>query len=137
MKERLRLETAFDSLFSTHTGYDELDQRIAKTKAKKDSLLLVLQYPELPLHNNASELGVRQRVRKRDVSFGPRTEDGVKSWDTFATLAETTKKLGVSFYHYLNDRISGTNHILPLADMVMIRAQALNLGWSFFPTPNF
>ena len=130
-EERLRLETAFDVLFSNHTGYDDLDQRIAKTKAKKDSLLLVLQYPELPLHNNASELGVRQRVRKRDVSFGPRTEDGVKSWDTFETLAETAKKLGVSFYHYLVDRISGTNQIQPLADLVSSRANELNLGWSF------
>ena len=131
VEDRLRLEIAFDDLFSNQTGYDALDQRIAKTKAKKDSLLLVLQYPELPLHNNASELAVRQRVRKRDVSFGPRTEDGVKSWDTFATLAETTKKLGVSFYHYLVDRISATNQIQPLADLVLLRATELNLGWSF------
>lgn len=131
VEERLRLETEFDDLFSNHTGYDALDQRIAKTKAKKDSLLLVLQYPELPLHNNASELGVRQRVRKRDVSFGPRSEDGVRAWDTFATLAETAKKLGVSFYHYLNDRISGTYQIQPLADLVSLRAIELNLEWSF------
>ncbi|MCX6056037.1 MAG: transposase [Chloroflexi bacterium] len=108
VEERLRLETVFDDLFRKHTGYDALDQRISKTKARKDSLLLVLEYPELPLHNNASKLGVRQRVRKRDVSFGPRTEDGVKSWDTFGTLAETAKKLGVSFYDYLIDRISAT-----------------------------
>jgi hypothetical protein len=131
VEERLRLETVFDSLFTNITGYDALDQRIAKTKAKKDSLLLVLQYPELPLHNNASELGVRQRVRKRDVSFGPRTEDGVKSWDTFETLAETAKKLKVSFYKYLVDRITGTNQIQPLADLISLRANELNLGWSF------
>jgi hypothetical protein len=131
MEERLRLEIEFDDLFSSHTGYDALDQRIAKTKAKKDSLLLVLQYPELPLHNNASELGVRQRVRKRDVSFGPRTEDGVRAWDTFATLSETTKKLGVSFYRYLQDRISADNQIPLLADLVSKRAKELNLGWSF------
>jgi hypothetical protein len=131
VEERLRLETEFDDLFSSQTGYDALDQRIAKTKAKKDSLLLVLQYPELPLHNNASELGVRQRVRKRDVSFGPRTEDGVRAWDTFATLAETAKKLGVSFYRYLQDRISVDDQIPHLADLVSKRAKELNLGWSF------
>ena len=130
-EEGLRLETEFDELFSIQTGYDALDKRIAKTNAKKDSLLLVLQYPELPLHNNASELGVRQRVRKRDVSFGPRTEDGLRAWDTFATLSETTKKLGISFYHYLNDRISGANQIPPLSDLVSLRAIDLNLGWSF------
>lgn len=131
VEKHLRLETEFDDLFSSHSGYDALDQRIAKTKAKKDSLLLVLQYPELPLHNNASELGVRQRVRKRDVSFGPRTEDGKQAWDTFATLAETAKKLGVSFYRYLHDRISTANQIPLLADLVSKRAKELNLGWSF------
>jgi len=137
VKEKLRLEIKFDELFSSLTGYDALDQRIAKTKAKKDNLLLVLQYPELPLHNNASELGVRQRVRKRDVSFGPRTEDGVRAWDTFATLAETAKKLDLSFYHYLIDRVSGINQIQPLDELVMKRAKKLNLGWSFSPTPNY
>ena len=116
--ERTRLENAFDELFSTKTEYDDLDERIAKTKAKKTSLLLVLEYPELPLHNNASELGVRRRVRKRDVSFGPRTEKGKHAWDTFMTLAETTRKLGVSFYAYLYDRITGANAIPALADLI-------------------
>ena len=97
-EESQRLATEFDRLFALKTGYTELDQRMAKTQAKKESLLLVLTYPELPLHNNAAELGVRQRVRKRDISFGPRTQAGVRAWDTFATLAATSKKLGVSFY---------------------------------------
>ncbi len=116
--ERTRLETAFGELFATQTGYEALDERIAKTRAKKQSLLLVLEYPELPLHNNASELGVRRRVRKRDVSFGPRTEAGKRAWDTFMTLAETTRKLGVSFYAYLHDRSTGAKAIQPLADLI-------------------
>ena len=130
-EESVRLEADFDSLFATRSGYDELDRRIAKTQAKKASLLLVLKYPELPLHNNPAELAVRQRVRKRDVSFGPRTQDGRKAWDTFMTLAATTKKLGVSFYAYVQDRIAGTHHIPPLAELVEKAAIELNLGWSW------
>lgn len=133
-EESAHLETEFDTLFSTHTGYDALDQRIMLTRAKKASLLLVLTYPELPLHNNDAELGARQRVRKRDVSFGPRTQDGVRAWDTFATLAATAKKLGVSFYRYLHDRISAKNQIPPLAELVEKRAKELNLGWSWADT---
>jgi hypothetical protein len=130
-QEALRLEAEFDALLATQTGYDQLDKRIAKTRAKKDSLLLVLKYPELPLHNNPAELAVRQRVRKRDVSFGPRTQDGVRAWDTFMTLAATTKKLGVSFYQYIHDRISEMNQIPPLASLVEKAAKELNLGWSW------
>ncbi len=127
-KKRSRLEAGFDRLFATQTGYEDLDQRIAKTRDKKTSLLLVLPYPELPLHNNPAELGVRQRVRKRDVSFGPRTQEGVHAWDTFMTLAATARKLGLSFYAYIHDRISGTNQIPPMATLVEQRARELNLG---------
>jgi len=130
-EERERLEAEFDHLFATRTGYEALDQRIAKSQAKKDSLLLVLKHPELPLHNNPAELGARQRVRKRDVSFGPRTQDGVRAWDTFMSLAETTQKLGLSFYQYIHDRISGANSIPRLADLVEKAAKELNLGASW------
>jgi len=130
-KERRRVESQFDTLFATETGYHDLDQRIAKTCAKKTSLLLVLQHPELPLHNNASELAVRQRVRKRDVSFGPRTQLGLQAWDTFMTLADTARKLGISFYVYIRDRVSGTNQIPPMSILVTKRARELNLGCSW------
>lgn len=112
----------FDTLFSTETGYEALDKRIATTKAKKERLLTVLRHPQIPLHNNPAELGARQRVRKRDISFGPRTEDGVTAWDTFMTLAETAKKQGVSFYKYLYDRVSERYALPGLADMIRCRA---------------
>jgi hypothetical protein len=133
-EESARLEADFDTLFATHTGYDELDKRIAKTQAKKASLLLVLQYPELPLHNNPAELGARQRVRKRDISFGPRTQEGRNAWDTFMSLAETAKKLDVSFFAYLNDRSTGAHAIPPLAELVTIAAKNLNLSSSWVAT---
>lgn len=131
--ERERLAHEFDELFSTVTGYDALDERIAKTKIKKDSLLTVLNPPEIPLHNNPAELGARQRVRKRDVSFGPRTRDGTKAWDTFMSLAETAKKLGVNFIASIHDRVSGADQMPPLASLITQRAQDLQLGASWAP----
>ena len=101
------------------------------TRAKKAALLQVLAHPEIPLHNNPAELGARQRVRKRDVSFGPRTAEGVRAWDTFRTLAATATKLGVSFYHYLHDRVSGANRLPALADLIDERAKELRLDASW------
>jgi len=129
--ERARLTAAFCTLFSTVTGYDALDERIAKTRMKQDGLLLVLAHPEIPLHNNAAELGARRRVRKRDVSFGPRTVAGARAWDTFMTIAATAQKQGVSFYHYILDRISDKRQLPNLAGMIDERAQQLNLGASW------
>jgi hypothetical protein len=127
-QEVLRLETEFDALFGSPSGYAELDKRMASTRLNKDALLLVLKFPELPLHNNPAELGARGRVRKRDVSFGPRTEDGKQAWDTFMTLAATTKKLNISFYEYVRDRILKKNAIPPLSDLITTAAHELMLG---------
>jgi hypothetical protein len=130
-EEAMRLTEEFETLFATVTGYQALDERIAKTRAKQSCLLMVLAHPEIPLHNNPAELGARARVRKRDVSFGPRTHEGARAWDTFMTLAATATKLGVSFYHYIQDRISGTSQMPSLADLIGERAKMLNLGASW------
>ena len=134
-KDRARLESKFDELFSTVTGYEALDERIAKTKAKKWFLLMVLEHPEIPLHNNPAELGARKRVRQRDVSFGTRTEDGTKANDTFTTLAATARKLDVSFYAYIYDRISGAYEMPSLAHLITEKAEKLHLGASWHPSP--
>ena len=126
--ERIRLDARFDTLFRTVTGYQALDQRLALTLDKKPELLLVLEHPELPLHNNPAELGARQRVRKRDVSFGPRSPAGSAAWDICMTLAATTRKLGVDFGNYLRDRFTHAGQIPPLADLITARAAHLSLA---------
>jgi hypothetical protein len=131
--EATRLERRFDALFSRTTGFALLDHRIALTRDKKADLLLVLQHPELPLHNNPAELAARQRVRKRDVSFGPKSAAGAKAWDTCMTLAATTQKLGISFFAYLQDRLHQAGRIPPLADLIRERATTLNLSASWTP----
>lgn len=120
--ERARLDAAFDTLFARRTGYWHLDERIAKTAAKKETLLCVLDHPEVPLHNNPAELGARQRVRKRDVSFGPRSQAGLTAWDIFGTITQTATNLGVNVAHYLHDRLSGAYQMPSLADLIIQRA---------------
>jgi len=126
-----RLAAAFDALFATTTGYQALDDRIAATRAHKAWLLLVLKHPEIPLHNNPAELGARQRVRKRDVSFGPQSDTGRQCWDTFNSLVETAKKLGVSVHAYFADRVRHAGLVPPLDALITQQAAALNLGASW------
>jgi hypothetical protein len=118
-----QLTEQFNALFTTTTGYDQLDDRIAKTLAKKAELLLVLKYPELPLHNNPAELGARAQVRKRDVSLHTMTDEGTRVVDTFLTITETAKKLGVNIYDYLFDRITKAYQLPSLADIIQERSR--------------
>jgi hypothetical protein len=112
------LDQEFDEIFSSITGYEDLDDRIAKTRAKKNELLRVLEEPWLPLHNNASELGARVQARVRDVSFQTRSELGTKIKDTFMTINQTAKKLGVSFYEYVYDRVTEQYKLPSLANLI-------------------
>ncbi len=130
--EASRLEQAFDELFTTTVDYEALKNRIAKTLANKEELLLVLSHPELPLHNNDSELAARRRARKRDFSYGPRTRVGAKAWDSFQTDISTAIKVGISTYEYVADRITGRGLIPRLADVIRAKAAELNLGGSWF-----
>jgi hypothetical protein len=129
-----QLREKFDELFSTVTGYDELDQRIARTKADKAYLLMALEHPEVPLHNNPAELDARTRVRKRVVSYGPRSLAGARTWDAMETLLSTARKLGVNFFQYIRDRVSGTMQMPSLADLIKQRAETMDLGSSWKPT---
>jgi hypothetical protein len=92
----------------------------------------VLDHPDIPLHNNPAELGARARVRQQLVSFGPRSPAGIRAGDTVLTLAPTTTKRGLSFYAYVLDRVSQTNRIPSLADLIDQRAHDLGLAdaWS-------
>jgi len=118
LEEMEHLSAEFDELFSTNTGYPALDDRIAKTMDKKSELLVALKHPEVPLHNNESELGARAQVRRRDVSLHTMTEDGTKANDTFMTIVQTAKKLGVSAYDYIYDQVSKRFRMPTLAEMI-------------------
>jgi hypothetical protein len=113
-----KLSAEFDKLVSTETNYEALNELIKKTKDVKSELLLTLKYPEIPLHNNPAELGARAQVRKRDVSLHTMTEEGTKANDTFSTIVQTAKKLGVSAYAYFNDRISKSFKMPSLAELI-------------------
>ncbi len=124
-EKKCLLAEQFDGLFSTITGYEALDDRISKTRDKKLELLQVLDLPQLPLHNNDAELGARVQARARDVSFQTRSDAGTKIKDTFMTINQTAKKLGVSFYDYIYDRVTQRFELPSLADLIVKKAQTV------------
>ena len=70
-------------------------------------------------------------VRRRIISYGTQTQEGTQAWDTFLSLAATTRQLGISFLEYVRDRLSQLGQILPLADIIRSKALATPLGLSW------
>jgi hypothetical protein len=123
-KTKRVLEQRFDALFSQKTRYQGLNQLLRRLRQNKAELLLVLERPDIPLHTNGSEGDVRDYAKKRKVSGGTRSDLGRRCRDTFASLKKTCRKLGVSFWDYLNDRIGQGALVQPLPEILRIRASA-------------
>jgi hypothetical protein len=112
----------FNRIFGQRTGYKDLDALLARLARRKDELLRVLERPEIPLHTNASENDLRACVIKRKISGGTMSADGRMARDVMLGLQKTCRKLGLSFFTYLGDRL-GLNgaqpRIPPLANLVI------------------
>lgn len=117
-KKKAELEARFDKLCATKTCFVGLNNALQRMHLNKAELLLVLERPDIPLHNNPSENDIREYVKKRKISGSTRSNDGRRCRDTFASLKKTCRKNRISFWEYLKDRICGTGRIPPLATWI-------------------
>jgi hypothetical protein len=122
-KEAPAFRRRFDRIFTLRTGYEALDKLLERLHRRKTELLKVLDYPDIPLHTNASESALRTFVTKRKISGGTMSRDGRIARDTMLGLMQTCRKLGLSFYHYLGDRLGLGGETIPqLAGLIAARA---------------
>lgn len=120
-KRKPQLLQEFDDLFSISTDYPDLDKTIAISKANKERLLVVLDIPSMPLHNNAAELAARRVVRKRDISLHAWSDWGAKLRDAFLSVIQTAIKLDISPYQFICDRVSRNCNMPSLARIITER----------------
>jgi hypothetical protein len=118
----------FDELVAQRTDYPSIDGVLKGMAADRAKLLLVLERPEVPLHNNLSEGHIRDYVKKRKISGSTRSELGRRARDTFASLKKTCRRLGVNFWEYLQDRVRGLGQIPRLADRIRQKAEEATAG---------
>jgi hypothetical protein len=123
---RAALKQRFERIFGRVTGFAELDATLARIRANKAELLLVLERPEIPLHTNSSENDIRSFVIKRKISGETRSAAGKQARDTFLSLLKTCAKLAVSFWDYLGARlkIPEAKAVPWLPDLIRQRASA-------------
>lgn len=115
---RIKIRSEFNRICSIQTLVRPLDEQLRRTKENKEGLLLFLKYPQLPLHNNQAESDIRERVIKRKISLQNRSLEGIKAWDLMLSLASTCRKINLSFWRYLEDRISMRESIPYLGKIV-------------------
>ena len=122
---RSDLEARFDALCTQRTGFPSIDGVLKTMRSHRAALLLVLDRPEVPLHNNLSEGHLRDYVKKRKISGSTRSDLGRAARDTFASLKKTCRRLGVNFWAYLQDRVRSEGQIPRLADLIRQKAKEM------------
>jgi hypothetical protein len=125
-KDKMSLIAMFDEIFTQTTSSGSLNAALKRINNNKSELLLVLERPDIPLHNNGAETAIREYVKKRKISGSTRSESGRQCRDTFTSLKKTCRKLGISFWQYLKDRIEKIGLVPDLSDIIRLRA--LNPG---------
>jgi hypothetical protein len=123
--QRPVLEARFHALVGQRTDYPSINGPLKEMRDHQADLLRVLERPEVPLHNNAMESDIREFVKRRKISGGTRSDAGRRCRDTFASLKKTCRKLGVSFWKFLQDRVRGLGQIARLAELIRQEAQKL------------
>ena len=123
-KTKGELEKTFDEIFTTQTCSKVLNAALQRLANNKQELLLVLERPDIPLHNNLSERDIREYVKRRKISGSTRSDNGKRCRDTFTSLKKTCRKLEISFWDYLYDRVSKTRAIPPLPDIIRAIARS-------------
>jgi hypothetical protein len=118
-KLKSKITEQFNVLCRTKTDYQALNLVLKRMFANKNELLMVLERPNTPLHNNLSECDIREYVKRRKISGSTRSDDGRACRDTFASLKKTALKLKVSFWAYLVDRITQKAQISWLPDLIV------------------
>ncbi len=108
----------FDAICDWQTEWIALKKGLDKLKTYRIELLVVLENPEVPLHNNQSERDIREFVKKRKISGSTRSDNGRKARDTFASLKKTCRKMNISFWEYLDDRLTSADKIKYLPDLL-------------------
>jgi hypothetical protein len=129
------LEARFDTLVNQKTNYASIAAVLKEMRAHKADLLRVLERPEVPLHNNGTESIIRGYVKIRKISGGTRNGAGRRCRDTFASLKKTCRKLGVSFWVYLCDRVRGLGQVPRLAEVIRQKTQELAANKASAATP--
>ena len=102
---RTRLDHHFYLICDLTTPSEALNAALKRFQLNKIDLLRCLERPEIPLHNNLSENDLREYVVRRKISGGTRSERGRIARDAFCSVVKTCKKLGVSFWNWLKDKV--------------------------------
>lgn len=97
----------FNAITSQTTGYTPLDKQLRLTRKKKNRLLIFLDHPYLPIHNNQCEQDLREFVIQRNISRETKSVMGDRGFARHLSIIQTAQKQGLNVFQTLHGLLTG------------------------------
>ena len=104
---RIQLEALFDRITTMLTGFDLLDHRLTLTRKKRSRLLVFLDHPAVPIHNNQCEQDLRDAVRIKHISRETKSKAGDRSFERHLSIIQTIRKQELDVFSTLHGLLTG------------------------------
>lgn len=89
-------------LLHTTLGHVRADKFIRKLAGKIKELVTCLDFPEVSAHNNLAERLLRDNVIMRKVTFGNRSQNGMRNHEVLMSLIQTARLQNLNPLHFLH-----------------------------------
>lgn len=106
-RKRKRIEWLFDAITGQTTGYTPLDKQLRITRKKRSRLLIFLDHPYLPIHNNQCEQDLREFVIQRNISRETKSVGGDRSLARHLSVIQTAQKQRLDVFQTLHGLLTG------------------------------
>jgi transposase len=106
---RIRAERNFKRRLDRLIKKEYKDRRVLRMvkflKKHRNEIFTFLGVPGVPWHNNRAERDIRPSVVIRKNSYGSRSTNGTRTFETMMTFFMTCKKRGLNFIEWLRERL--------------------------------
>lgn len=107
-EKRQELQTLWTTITRIHTGWDVVDKQLSLTKKKQEKLLLFLDHPGIPIHNNQCEQDIREFAVIRNISGATRSTKGDVSLAIHLSILQTAQKQNLNIFETLHGLLTNT-----------------------------
>lgn len=107
-KKEQELAVLFDTITSIHTGWKVVDKQLGLTRNKRDKLILFLDHPGIPIHNNQCEQDLREFAVIRNISGATKSLKGDVSLAIHMSILQTAQKQYLNIFETLHGLLTNT-----------------------------
>ena len=116
-----KLQDRIDAV--AHGAHTDKDcKRYAKRLRREGRYLLTFLERDVAYHNNTSERALRIFACMRKTLYGNRSEAGMETTETLATIYATCELRGINPYHFFRDYLDGKVSEIPMPQTPAIAA---------------